>query len=72
MKIIENTSNRVITESNDNTRCFYSYTTLVGVIKNGVAYRTDKFYSRTTSKHLGLFGLKNATPVDQAVLEGMV
>jgi hypothetical protein len=72
MKIIENTSNKIVTESGSGTRCFYSYTTLVGIIKNGVAYRTDKFYSRTTSKHLGAFGLKHATPVDQAVLEGMV
>lgn len=52
MEIIENESNKVVIRSGATTS-YYSYKTLVAVVdRSGNLFTTDRFYSKTTSKHL--------------------
>lgn len=51
----------------DGNTVFFSYSTAVAVIlKDGKGYRTEKYHSRTTEKHLTEFGLKSADTKPQA------
>lgn len=71
--IFINESNRVAMRNGVGQELYFSYKTLVALRdSNGSCYRTSKFWSRTTSKHLGQFGMGGAEKVDQKVLEGMV
>jgi hypothetical protein len=71
--IFINESNRVAMTNGSGQDLYFSYKTLVALRdSDGKSYRTDKFWSRTTSKHLGQFGMGGAEKVDQKVLEGMV
>jgi len=72
MKIIEKTANTTVVEIGGNTVLF-SYKTPVAALIPGRGYvRTDKFHSRTTSKHIGQFldGVK-AEIVPQAFLNNL-
>lgn len=71
--IFINESNRVAMRNGGGQELFFSYKTLVALRdSDGQTYKTSKKWSRTTGKHICQFGFKNAQPVDQAVLEGMV
>ena len=71
--ILSNDSNRISMQNGSGQTLFFSYRTLVALRdSDGTSYKTAKFWSRTTSKHLGQFLMGNAQPVDQKVLEGMV
>ena len=71
--IFLNESNRLGMTNGSGQDLYFSYKTLVALRdSDGKCYKTEKKWSRTTSKHIGQFGMGNATPVDQAVLEGMV
>jgi hypothetical protein len=68
--VLRNDSNMVSVHTAKGTELMYSYKTLVAVrLNDGRAFRTDKFYSRTTSKHLGKFGVGNAEQISQDALE---
>lgn len=47
----------------------FSYRTLVGLKVNNQTYRTNKYYSRTTSKHITIAGFGNDIKVDPDMLE---
>jgi carbamate kinase len=44
----------------DNGEVCFSYNTPVCATVDGVKYKTNKSWSRTTSKHIGQFGYKQA------------
>ena len=68
--VLRNESNMISVRTPKGTELMYSYKTLVAVrLNDGRTYRTDKFYSRTTSKHLGKFGVGGAEQVSQTELE---
>lgn len=68
-----NESNRIAVRTANGTELFYSYKTLVAVrTPEGRSFRTDKFYSRTTSKHLGQFRMGGAEQISQDKLEALV
>ena len=70
--VIINESNRVAVRTASGAELFYSYKTLVAVrTKDGRSYRTEKFWSRTTSKHLGQFGMGGAEQIPQDKLEAL-
>jgi hypothetical protein len=71
--IILNESNRIAIRLDSGVTAFYSYKTLVAAQVPGVGnFKTNQYYSRTTSKHLGQFGMGGAEAVDQDALEKMV
>lgn len=47
----------------------FSYRTLVGLKVNNQTYRTNKYYSRTTSKHITIAGFGNGIKVNPDMLE---
>ena len=53
-----NEPNRIIISIGD-VDLFFSYKTLVAARTPTARYRTSERYSVTTSKHLGLFGVKD-------------
>ncbi len=56
MKLNPIGSNQNEVEKPDGTTILYSYSTPVAVIDHeGAAFRTDRFYSRTTLKHINDF-----------------
>jgi len=68
--VIINESNRVAVRTPSGAELFYSYKTLVAVrTPEGRSFRTSKFWSRTTSKHLGQFGMGGAEQISQDELE---
>lgn len=47
----------------------FSYRTLVGLRVNNQNYVTNKYYSRTTSRHISTAGFGNGIKVDPDMLE---
>lgn len=71
--IFINESNRVAMTNGSGQDLYFSYKTLVALRdSDGKCYKTSKKWSVTTGKHISAFRMKDAQPVDQAVLEGMV
>lgn len=70
--VFVNASNRVAVRTPSGAELFYSYRTLVAVrTKDGRSYRTEKFWSRTTNKHLTQFGMGGAEQIPQDKLEAL-
>lgn len=70
--IFINESNRVAMTNGNGQKLFFSYKTLVALQdSDGRCYQTERKWSRTTSKHIGLFGMGGSTKIDQTVLERM-
>jgi hypothetical protein len=71
--IFINESNRIAMRNGSGQELYFSYKTLVALRdSDGRTYRTSYKWSRTTSKHIGQFGMSGAEQVEQAALEGMV
>jgi len=49
----------------------FSYSTPVCAWVNGKSFKTDRFYSRTTSKHISEMGFKNATERPQEFFDDL-
>lgn len=47
----------------------FSYRTLVGLRVNNQTYVTNKYYSRTTSRHISTAGFSNGIKVNPDMLE---
>lgn len=74
MKLQNTGSNQVVIEFNDGTEILFSYETPVAGFKPGTGYfKTDQFFSVTTSKHVNKYidGIAPAI-LSQAQIEGMV
>lgn len=56
----------------DNATVLFSYETPVAAWVNGKGYRTDKFWSNTTSKHISRYGLKDAEKKPQEFFDNLV
>ena len=54
MKLINNSPN-VVTVAHHGFIYHFSYQTLVAISRNGIVLRTDKHYSKTTSRHVNQF-----------------
>ena len=78
MKIRQAGSNQTVLELDNGNEVFFSYETPVAAFISGKGYIcTDTYYSRTTSKHIGMYlrdkGSKIARQVvPQAELSAMV
>ena len=71
--ILRNDSNMISVRNGCGQILHFSYKTLVCLEEpTGTRFRTSKFWSRTTSKHIGKFGCAGGEAVEQNVLEGMV
>jgi len=71
--VIVNESNRIAVRTPSGDELMYSYKTLVAVrLNDGRSYRTSKMWSRTTSKHIGQFGMGGAEQIPQDELEKLV
>lgn len=61
---------------NDGRIVFFSYNTPVAYLKGSHGFRTEKFYSVTTKKHIGQFFdrhfINNVTEVFQDDIDAMV
>ena len=55
MKLIPYGSNQNLVEINKDTEIFYSYKTAVAGKIKGKYYRTNKWYSQTTTRHINNF-----------------
>lgn len=55
MKLNPIGQNRASISLDSERTVFFSYSTCVGAIIRGQCYRTEKFFSKTTSKHLNNF-----------------
>ena len=64
MKLLENSSNYVLVELNDNLEILFSYKTPVAGRNKLGYFRTDKKWSVTTSKHIDTY-LKYVSVVGQ-------
>lgn len=72
-RIFINESNRIAMTNGSSQDLYFSYSTLVALRdSDGKCYKTSKKWSVTTSRHITAFGMQDAQPVDQTVLEGMV
>ena len=70
--VLVNESNRVAVRTPSGAELMYSYKTLVAVrTPEGCCFQTDVKYSRTTSKHIGQFGMKGAEKIPQDKLEAL-
>ena len=74
MKLRNTGSNQAVIEFNDGTEILFSYETPVAGFKPGMGhFKTDAFFSVTTSKHVNKYidGIAPAI-LSQAQIEGMV
>jgi hypothetical protein len=79
MKIKPAGSNMTELETSDGTTVLFSYTTTVAAFMPGVGFiKTEKTFSRTTSKHITKWINKNGSPestvteVSQEMIEELV
>jgi hypothetical protein len=69
LKIISNNATKVII---DKVTLYFSYETCVAFSSPEGRFKTEKKYSQTTSKHLGLFGAKEFTPCSDEVFNSLL
>jgi hypothetical protein len=69
LKIISNNATEVII---DKVTLYFSYETCVAFSSPEGRFKTEKKYSQTTSKHLGLFGAKEFTPCSDEVFNSLL
>ncbi len=62
-----NYSNTYIVEIDCNEFFYYSYETCIGYknFKHNLKIRLNKFFSKTTSKHIGKMSIGDFAPVDE-------
>lgn len=64
--------NAIIITKNDGAKVLVSYSTPVAAIIEGIAYRTEQFWSVTTSRHINLFVSETAEKKPQAFFDGLL
>ena len=69
LKIIATNATEV---SIDKITLYFSYETCVAFSSPEGRFKTEKRYSQTTSKHLGLFGAKEFTPCSEEVFNSLL
>lgn len=72
MKLIPRGNNQTEVEINDDLTVFFSYKTPVAAHVTGKGYlKTDKFWSKTTSRHVNQWIDGPSTTVPQAELDNL-
>ena len=71
IKRLGNKNAIIITKANG-TKVLVSYSTPVAAIIDGVEYKTEQFWSVTTSRHINLFVSENAEKKPQSFFDGLL
>lgn len=73
MRINVNGANRTTVHLSNGTELFISYSTCVACrLPDGSKYRTEKQWSRTTSKMIGEWGMRGAPTKDQSFFDDLM